>query len=105
LATKSVLKFTKQIPIFILIFIYFDPEAVLRHFIWSDLQSEKRKSSTLDASPVLAQSWHTDRQPRDPANGHEVTSLRYVPKACSATDRSCRILMAYEEKKTVSMIK
>lgn len=44
LATKCVLKFTKQIRIFILIFIDFYPETVFRHLIWSNLQWKKSDS-------------------------------------------------------------
>lgn len=42
LATKHILKFTKQIHIFILIFICFYPETVFSHFLRSDLQPERR---------------------------------------------------------------
>lgn len=42
MTTKYILKFTKQIHIFILIFICFYPETVFSHFLRSDLQSERR---------------------------------------------------------------
>lgn len=43
LATKRILKFTKQIHTFILIFICLYPETVFSHFLRSDLQSERRQ--------------------------------------------------------------
>lgn len=53
----------------------------------------------------LAQSQHTDQDPRAPADVCGVSSFRSVPKDGPVTDISYRILRSYEEKKIISTIK
>lgn len=66
------------------------------------VQSAMEEKRLLTAG--LAQSQHTDLDPRAPADVCGVSSFRSVPKAGPVTDISYRILRSYE-KKIISTIK